>query len=91
MGYDVVEFQDTPNPNALKCVLDRPPPAGGSGIRSYQTAEAAAGDPLGAAMMGVPGVVGVLIGAGWVTVSKAPAAEWKAIKAGVKKVMSGAE
>lgn len=91
MGYTVTEFQDTPNPNALKCVLDRPAGGGGAGIRSYQSVDAAAGDALGEALMRVPGVVGVLFGPGWVTVSKAGEAEWKSVKVGVKKVLSVAE
>jgi hypothetical protein len=93
LGYQIVEFQDTPNPNALKCVLDRPlaPAPTGTALRSYQTPDAAAADPLGTALMSLPGVVGVLISSGWITISKAPEAEWKHVKSGVKKVLSGAE
>ena len=94
MGYQVTEFQDTPNPNALKCVLDRPlnpPGALARQIRSYQSAGSAAGDPLAAAIFQVPGVTGVLINPGWVTVTRSAEADWKSVKAGVKKVLSGAE
>jgi hypothetical protein len=94
LGYQVTEFQDTPNPNALKCVLDRPlsnQPFPSGHLRSYQTAAAAEGDPLAADLFTIPGVAGVLINPGWVTVSKAPDAQWKNVKAGVKKVLGAAE
>ena len=92
MAYEIVEFQDTPNPNALKCVLDRPvAPLGGAGLRSYQSRDAAAADPVAVPIMTVPGVVGVLITPGWITISKAPEVEWKQLKGALKKVMSGLE
>ncbi len=90
MPYRVVEFQDTPNPNALKCVLDHPLPES-PGLRSYLSPEAAAGDPLASALFAVPGVVGILINPGWVTVSKSQDAPWKQIKAGVARVLGAAE
>ena len=39
----VREFRDTPNPNAVKCLLDR---SIGEGMRSYFDATQAAGDPV---------------------------------------------
>ena len=92
LGYTVTEFQETPNPNAVKCVLDRPvTPGPGEWMRSYQSVQAAAPDPLAAALMAVPGVVGVFIHQGWVTVSKSPDTDWKGVKAAVRKVLSGAQ
>src|SRR5438128_1453945 len=67
MPYTVQEFQPTPNPNALKCVLDRPLP---EPIRSFRSAAEAAGDPLGSALFAVPGVTAVLLSGGWLTVNK---------------------
>ena len=90
MGYKVVEFQDTPNPNALKCVLDRGISDGVVGMRSYQSEQAAGGDSLGRALLGVPGVSGVLIQGEWVTVNKRAEAEWRGVKAGVKRVLGEA-
>ena len=89
MGYTITQFQDTPNPNALKCVLDRPFPSSEQ-LRSYQSADAAQTDPVAAALFTVPGVVGVLINPAWVTVSKAPDAQWKHVKAGVRQVLADA-
>lgn len=87
MGYRVRTFQETPNPNALKCVLDR---SVGGGMRSYFNAGDAAGDALGAALFAVPGVTNVLINGGWITVSKRPEAAWKEIRAGVERVLGAA-
>ncbi len=86
--YTVTEFVTTPNPNAVKCVLDRSPAP--DGPRSYVRAEDASGDPLGAALMAIPGVRNVLIHDGWVSVGKAPDAEWKGVKAAVKRVLGSA-
>ncbi len=90
MPYTIAEFQDTPNPNALKCVLDRPLPHH-EGLRSYTSAPAASGDRLASELFQIPGVVGVLINPGWVTVSRSPGTPWKVIKAGVEKVLGGAD
>ncbi len=91
MPYKVAEFQETPNPNAVKCILDPPAsPVPGEGLRSYQSAEAGAHDPLAAPVLAIAGVVGVFISQGWVTVSKTPKAEWKTIKAALKKVLADA-
>jgi hypothetical protein len=89
--HRIVEFQETPNPNAVKCILDPPaPPAPELGMRSYQSLAAPVHDPLAAALLAVPGIVGVFINQGWVTLSKAPAADWKPLKASVKKVLADA-
>jgi hypothetical protein len=85
----VVEFQDTPNPNAIKCVLDRAPaPLEGASVRSYATRAAAAKDPIALALFAIPGVTNVLVGPMWVTVNKSADAEWKSIKPAVKKAIS---
>lgn len=85
--YKVVRFQPTPNPNAVKCILDGSLP---EPIRSYRTAAEAAADPLGRALFQIPGVTGILISGGWVTVSKSDAAPWPAIQSGVQAVLSKA-
>lgn len=94
MPHTIVEFQATPNPNALKCVLDRPllpapsAPSAGPAIRSYRSAAAATDDPLGRALMGVSGVSSVLIAEGWITINKAAGAGWPAIKKEVQRVLA---
>ncbi len=84
MPYEIVQFQDTPNPNALKCVLDgRIAPA----PRSFFNAEQAKGDALATALFAIPGVTNVLIHDGWITLSKAPDTDWKPVKAAARKVL----
>lgn len=84
MGLKVIEFEDTPNPNAVKCVLsgvisERP--------RSYRTAASAQGDSLAEALFAISGVTCVLICNDFVTVNKTPDAEWKAIRKAVRKLI----
>lgn len=91
-GYNVREFQETPNPAALKCVLDRPIdplPESHAPIRSYRTPEAAAHDPLASRLFAVTGVTNVLIADTWVTVGKADSAAWKALKPAIVKALAG--
>lgn len=95
MPLIVKEYQSTPNPNALKCVVDRPiaPPPGGSGaLRSYSSPAAAASDPLAAALFAIPGVRNVLIhappkDAGWISINKATDAEWRTLKPAIERVL----
>jgi hypothetical protein len=87
MPFRVTEYVTTPNPNAVKCVLDASP---GSTPRSYFSAAQAAGDPLARALFEVPGVVNLLIHDGWITVSKSSDANWKTIKKGVESVLASA-
>lgn len=92
-----MRFETTPNPNAIKCVLDgklatAAPGAGGVGgmtSRSFRSAQDAAADPLAAALFAIPGVVGVLIGPGWVTVNKAADGAWPVLKPQIERVLKG--
>lgn len=90
MPYTVVEFQQTPNPNAIKCIVEPPLPPREGGLRSYQSAADAAGDPLAALLMGLPGVAGVFINQGWVTVSRKPGEDWRGIKNAVRRALAQA-
>lgn len=81
----VRSFQPTPNPNALKCVLDRPIDGP---IRSYRTPVEVGSDPLAVALFGVPGVSAVLISGEWLTVNKSPDADWASVKSGVQRVLA---
>jgi len=88
MSVRVLRFQATPNPNALKCVLDR---SLGATPRSYFSAEEAAGDEVGRALFAIAGVTNVLINGDWATVSKHPDADWGPIRAAVERVMAGVD
>lgn len=82
----VVEFEATPNPNAVKCVLDT---TISEKARSYFNPAAAAGDDFARKLFEVPGVTNVLILGDWFTVSKEPSVSWVSVKAGVKRVVEG--
>ncbi|MBS0189115.1 MAG: NifU N-terminal domain-containing protein [Planctomycetes bacterium] len=94
MGYQVREFQETPNPSAVKVVLDRPItplPGASNAPRSYRSAHAAQADPLAQKLFLVPGVENVLVSSDWLTVGKSADANWKSIKAGVQKALADAQ
>jgi hypothetical protein len=84
MPYEVVEFQQTPNPNALKCVLDRPiAPA----PRSYRSREDVRDDPAAAALFALPGVTNLLFLDAWVTVGKSPETRWATLKPAITRAL----
>lgn len=85
MPYKVVRFQPTPNPNALKCVLDGVLP---DPIRSYRSPEQAEGDPLGRELFAIPGVTSLLLAGEWLTVNKDEGTDWGAVKAGVQAALA---
>jgi len=85
MPYTITEFESTPNPNALKCWLDRPI---SSGPRSFLNAEMAADDPIASRLFEQAGAVCVLFNGDWMTVNKAPEARWSTVKAAVQEVLS---
>ncbi len=88
MAHRIVEFQPTPNPNALKCVLDAPLPAP---IRSFRRPEEALGDPLGERLLAIPGVSSVLLSGPWMTVNKTPQADWPGVKRAVQDALKLAD
>jgi hypothetical protein len=80
----VKSFQPTPNPNALKCILDR---SISERPRSYFSPDQVESDPLAAALFALGGITNLLINDNWITVSKTPDADWKTIKSGVERVL----
>ena len=94
MAYRITRFDSTPNPNALKCVLDRAVIGPDEAPRSYRTAQAAAEDPIARALFGIDpvgSVTSVLMNADWITINKAPDADWKRVKEAARAVLSQAE
>tara|TARA_Y100001933_G_C18870837_1_gene509887 strand:+ start:395 stop:679 length:285 start_codon:yes stop_codon:yes gene_type:complete len=83
----LVGFETTPNPNAMKCVIEGTDPA--SPVRSYFNAAQAqeAGDGLACALFAIPGVTNVLVHTAFVTVGKAPDAKWAPIRRSVRAVL----
>jgi len=85
MGINVSDIQPTPNPNALKFVLDRPvsdQPA------SFFNAEAAKDHPLASKLFAVSGVSSLLLLGDFITVNKRPEAAWPQIKRAVRDVLA---
>ncbi len=79
-------IQPTPNPNSLKfAAADQP--FIDTGMQAFSNAEQASGHPLGEALFSVDGVDNVLILPAFVTVSKAPAADWNSMLPGIERVL----
>ncbi|HEX2095206.1 MAG TPA: NifU N-terminal domain-containing protein [Longimicrobiaceae bacterium] len=70
-----VRFDPTPNPQAGKFTVGRTLVEGRRG-RTYESAVAAATDPIAARLFALEGVHGVFMVADFVTVTKAPEASW---------------
>jgi hypothetical protein len=88
MPHKVLEFRDTPNPNAKKLLVDPPTGPFGSPARSFRSANEATADALGKRLIAVPGVVGVLIHPDWITINKTPEATWDKVKGAVVKALA---
>lgn len=84
MPTRVMQVQVTPNPNAMKYVLDREiTPT----TLSYFNAQAAEANPLAVALFGIEGVSGVMLLRDFVTVSKRPDAKWGLITRQVRAIV----
>lgn len=87
MPYRITQYEQTPNPNALKCHLDQPI---SEQPRSFRSREEAAGDLL-AKQLFQAGVTNVLMSGEWMTINKPEDADWKTIKRDVEEVLSRQE
>ncbi len=88
MGYKIKSYQETPNPNAIKCVLDR---RTGEKTRSYFKAADVGEDALAARLFAISGVTNLLIHPEWITVSKSAGVSWKVIKGELERVLNEGE
>jgi len=87
MPFRVTEIQPTPNPNAVKFMLDRPISEGSMSFLSVDQAE---GHAIAQALFAIPGVESLLLLGDFVTVNKADAAAWPQIKKRVKQLLAKA-
>ncbi|NNF41719.1 MAG: hypothetical protein HKO59_08310 [Phycisphaerales bacterium] len=87
MPYTIVEYEPTPNPNAVKCWLDHPV---SDHPRSFLDADSATGDPLAAALFEIEGVRNLLFNGSWITVNKHAEVTWPAVKKAVERVLAEA-
>jgi hypothetical protein len=88
MGFRVVDVQPTPNPNAMKFMLDRDVSAAPT---SFFSRDAAKGFELAERLFDVNGVTSLLFLGDFLTVNKSADAKWPAIKAAVTKVLAAAD
>ena len=80
-----VEFHPTPNPNAGKFTVGTALTE--EGPRSFSSFADAAEEPFARALLELPGVRSVFTVADFVTVSKAPEADWDALVPAVVAVL----
>ena len=85
MPLSVKEVQATPNPNAMKFVLDG---TVASRPTSFFNADAAIGHPIASRLFAIPGVQSVLLLADFITVNKAPEMKWAQVTPKVKKALA---
>lgn len=84
----VMNFEPTPNPNAMKFNVDGRLIEGGS--RSYDTPAAADGDPLATALFALGKVTTVFYMPGFVTVNKQADADWGSLAPAVARTIETA-
>ena len=85
MSAAILEIQATPNPNAMKFVLDRALFA--ETVSFYNPADARA-NPIASQLMAIPGVTHVMLLGDFVTVGKQSKARWSDINGHVKRIMA---
>jgi hypothetical protein len=88
MGYRVIEIQPTPNPNALKFVLDREV---SQQPLSFFNADAAQNYPLARRLFEIPGVTNLLLLGDFITINKSPDGAWDDIKDQARAVLHAAD
>lgn len=82
-----IRFETTPNPNAIKCVLDTPRVGD---IVSAGSPGEANGDLLALELLAITGVTRVLLHTEFIAVSKSPDASWLTVKRAIIRVLSDA-
>ena len=85
MPFSVVEVQPTPNPNALKFVLDREI---SDQPTSFFNADAATDHPIASRLFSIPGVSSLLLLGDFITVNKTADSSWPPIRDQVRKVLA---
>src|SRR5476649_2641454 len=69
-----ISLEFTPNPNTLKFVVNRKFME--RGAANFTNVEQASHAPLAKKLFGVPGVLAVMIGTNFITITKAPDGDW---------------
>jgi len=87
MAFRIQEIQPTPNPNAIKIILDGPV---SDQPTSFFNTAAAKGHPLATRLFEIPGVSSLLLLGDFITINKSPQARWADITGKVRKVLAEA-
>lgn len=88
MPFQVTDIQPTPNPNAVKFILDR---TVAEAPMSFFNAQAAQGHPLAERLFAVPGVSSLLLLGDFVTVNKRPEVRWDTITGRIREILKAAD
>lgn len=83
-----IQTEDTPNPQSMKFLPRQAILGEGSLGMDFPTIESATLSPLAEAMYSVDGVMGIYLGADFVTVTKDASVEWLHIKADLLGIMA---
>lgn len=75
-----IQTEDTPNPQSMKFLPGQPVLGEGALGIDFPTLESAPASPLAQLLFDTDGVMGVYLGADFITVTKAPAVEWLHVK-----------
>ena len=81
-----VRPEPTPNPNAIRFALSAP--VLGDKPRSFSTAAAAKGTPWAERLFALPGVVSLFGLKDFLTVTKAPSADWAPIVEAASRILA---
>ena len=81
----VLDVVDTPNPNAMKFILESPV---STGTKSYFDAGMAKDDPLATRLFAIPGVKGVMLLGSFITITRSADTAWAQILDGVNKTLN---
>jgi hypothetical protein len=87
MPFQIVHYEATPNPNAMKCWLDRPI---SDRPRSFLNPAMAAEDDLARRLFDAAPITTLLFNGEWMTVNKSPDAAWPAVKRAVERALAAA-
>ena len=84
MAFRVAEIQSTPNPNAIKVILDQPV---SKEPTSFLHPSEAGGHALAMQLFAIPGVSSLLLLDDFITINKSSNARWADITSRVRQVL----
>lgn len=85
MPLAITEYEETPNPDALKCWLDG---SVSDGPVSFLRCEAAGDHPLAQAIFEGGKVTNLLLNGNWLTICRAPGTRWPPLKKKLEQALA---